>query len=241
MTVVLMSSRYTEDDQLLWRAAIRRGWSVIRARGVQVPTIEDDEIVIYVEALYATIIAEKTGRQLPDIPEDWLVRLPYEFRKREICLTSLGEARELNERIFVKPPNDKSFSADVYRSGAELPEEFDDSMSVLVAEPVEWVTEYRCLCLDGVVKTLSPYLRCGEHAKHTGYALADEERESATEFATRVLENCGTELPRAVALDVGVIDRHGWAVVEANAAWGAGIYGCDPEPALDVIRYATIN
>jgi len=35
MTTLLMSSRHTEDDQALWRAAIGRGWSVDRARGIR--------------------------------------------------------------------------------------------------------------------------------------------------------------------------------------------------------------
>lgn len=58
MTTLLMSSRHTEDDQALWRAAIRRGWSVSRARGIRLPEINDAEIVIYVEPLYAPIIAD---------------------------------------------------------------------------------------------------------------------------------------------------------------------------------------
>jgi hypothetical protein len=46
-------------------------------------------------------------------------------------------------------------------------------------------------------------------------------------------------LPRATVLDIGVIQ--GWAVVELNAAWGAGIYGCNPEAVLDVVRYAAVR
>jgi hypothetical protein len=39
-------------------------------------------------------------------------------------------------------------------------------------------------------------------------------------------------------MDVGVIQHRGWAVVELNAAWGAGIYGCDPDEVLEVVRCA---
>ena len=46
-------------------------------------------------------------------------------------------------------------------------------------------------------------------------------------------------LPPAVVVDVGRIAGRGWAVVEANAAWGAGIYGCEPEQVLAVLRRAT--
>jgi hypothetical protein len=37
---------------------------------------------------------------------------------------------------------------------------------------------------------------------------------------------------------VGVIASRGWAVVEQNAAWGSGIYGCDPAAVLAVLRHA---
>jgi len=37
---------------------------------------------------------------------------------------------------------------------------------------------------------------------------------------------------------VGHIKDRGWAVVEANAAWGSGLYGCDPVKVLEVLRCA---
>jgi hypothetical protein len=49
MTTLLMSSRYTDDDQALWRVAVQRGWTVERVRGIRVPELADDELVIYVE------------------------------------------------------------------------------------------------------------------------------------------------------------------------------------------------
>jgi hypothetical protein len=239
MTTLLMSSRHTEDDQALWRAAIRREWSVARARGIRLPEIDDPEIVVYVEAFYAPTIARMIGRKLLDPPEDWLVKLPYEFARRWIALTTLGEARGLREPTFVKPPNNKSFEAKVYRSGADLPHEFDDEMAVLTAEPVDWEVELRCFCLDGKVMTLSPYLRSGVHARQTDYAASNDELRAATDFAEAVLAATTAMTPPAVVLDVGQIAGRGWAVVEANGAWGSGIYGCDPNAVLDTILHAT--
>jgi hypothetical protein len=48
------------------------------------------------------------------------------------------------------------------------------------------------------------------------------------------------ELPRTAVLDVGIIADRGWAVVEQNAAWGSGIYGCDPVRVLEVLQYAAV-
>lgn len=239
MTTLLLSSRQSEDNQALWRAAIRRGWDVERVQGIRVPAIDDDDIVIYVESLYAPTIAESLGRHLPEPAEDWLVRLPHPYTKRKIEISTLAAARSLASPAFVKPPNEKSFAASVYACGRDLPDGYPDDMAVLIAEPVVWDVEFRCFALDGVVRTLSPYLRAGKFAKLDGYWATDEERATARSFAERVLAEASSGLPRTVAIDVGQIQNAGWAVVEANAAWGSGIYGCDPESVLDVVRCAT--
>ncbi len=50
---------------------------------------------------------------------------------------------------------------------------------------------------------------------------------------------CEMDLPRAVVVDVGLIAGRGWAVIEFNAAWGAGLNGCDPEKVLPAILAAS--
>jgi hypothetical protein len=47
------------------------------------------------------------------------------------------------------------------------------------------------------------------------------------------------ELGWEVVVDVGFIRDRGWAVIEQNAAWGAGIYECDPLQVLEVLRAVT--
>jgi hypothetical protein len=46
-------------------------------------------------------------------------------------------------------------------------------------------------------------------------------------------------LPRTVVIDVGFIEGRGWALIEFNAAWGAGLNGCDPEKVLPAIVAAS--
>jgi len=238
MTTLIVSSRHTEDNQALWRAAIARGWDVVRAQGIRVPEIEDDNLVIYVESLFAPTVAKAVRRKLREVPEDWLVQLRHTYRHREVTLSTLGEVRGLAHPMFVKPPNDKSFEAKVYERGAELPVEFDDEMSVLISEPVSWEGEYRSFCLDGRVVAVSPYYRSGVHAKQTNYEMTDAERSSVVEFTESVLAETRPYTPAAVVIDVGEMTGMGMAVIEANAAWGSGIYGCDPDAVLDVLQVA---
>jgi hypothetical protein len=157
----------------------------------------------------------------------------------------LKEARATTTAAFIKPANDKCFAAQVYGSGQELPgcDTLDDSTPVLIAEPVRWTVEYRCFVLDRELRTSSPYLRDGGLARNADgewEAPAAEERD-ASEFAGLVLSDSEVHLPPAVVLDVGIIRDRGWAVVEANAAWGSGIYGCDPDEVLKVVQRSCIR
>lgn len=238
MTTLLLSNRHTEDNQALWRSAIRRGWNVERAHGIRIPEIADDEIVLYVESLFAPTIAEALGLTLLEPAEDWLARLSPALTRRSIRQTTLGNARQITFPAFIKPPNDKSFTAKVFTNGAELPAAYDDAAPVLVSEPVKWEVEFRCFMLDGEVRTLSPCLRNGRLAREDEFAAKETELGAARSFAQEAAAHPTSRLPRAVVIDVGIITNQGWAVVEANAAWGSGIYGCDPDAVLDVIRHA---
>lgn len=241
MPTLLMSSRHTTDNQALWRAAVGRGWNVERAQGLKVPEIDDEEIVLYVESLFAPTIAQQLGRTLLDLPEDWLVRIGDTWTRRSIRLTALHQARQETKPQFIKPPNSKLFPAKVYEPNNPLLAEYPGDMAVLVSEPVEWEAEYRCFCRDGQVMTVSPYLRSGVLARETDYQATREELAAVTTYTNRVLSSVTEFTPQSEVIDVGQIRGRGWAVVEANAAWGSGIYGCDPDAVLEVLRGATIH
>lgn len=238
---LVLTPRHTGDSQLLWRAALRRGWRVERLRTWRIPEHlhEAAEPILYVEALFGPTLAAELGVRLVEPPDDWLVRLPAEYRLRDIRLTTLGEARASSSPAFVKPPADKSFAARVC-TGATLPDGLPDDMPVLVSEIVAWESEFRCLVLDRELRTFSLYARHGEPQDEENYASTDDEAAALTDFISRLLADPRVELPRAIGVDVGVIAGRGWACVEANGVWGAGIYACDPDEALEVIRHATL-
>ena len=232
MPTLLLTPRYTDDSQLLWRAAQKLGWGVERLLGWRVPEHFKDmeEPVLYVDTVFAHHIAEQMSVTLEEPPENWLPELPEIYRKREVKLTKLSEVKR--GPVFVKPPNDKSFPAKVYQSEELL--DLDPNLQVLVAEPVEWTSEYRCFMLNGRVLTVSVYLRNGVTQKECDYAALPRELTDAGIFAAVIATNVRT--PRAIVMDVGVIKDRGWAVVELNAPWGSGIYGCNPTEVLPVIK-----
>jgi hypothetical protein len=241
MPTLVLTPRFTEDSQALWRAAGILGWSVERLTTWRVPSelLHVPEPVLYLEALFGPTLAEQFGLRLLEPPIDWLPRLPVEYRRRDIELMTLSEARGIADPAFVKPPNDKSFPAAVH-TWATLPSEYPDDMPVLVSEIVEWEKEFRCFVLNREARTHSVYLRDGELQRENEFRSSESEDIEVIAYIQSILADDRVELPRTAVLDVGVIKGKGWAVIEQNSAWGSGIYGCDPTEVLEVLRYASV-
>src|SRR5688572_22799200 len=109
MPTLILTPRYTEDAQALWRAAGQLDWPVVRLQRWRVPEELRDvpEPVLYLEALLGPTLAEQFGLRLLEPPKDWLPRLPEEYRRRNVVLSTLGRERSRVEPAFIKPPNDK--------------------------------------------------------------------------------------------------------------------------------------
>ncbi len=241
MPTLILTPRYTEDAQALWRAAISQGWNVERLTNWRLADelVAVEEPVLYLEALMAPTIAERFGLQLLEPATDWLPNLAQKYRQRSIYLTALGEAHCLTSAAFIKPPNDKSFPAKVYQPG-ELSHDYADNTEVLVAEIVEWECEFRCFILDRQLQTFSIYLRRGKLQREAGFTHSPAEAVAVRDFIGIILADSQIELPQATVIDIGIVAGRGWAVVEQNSAWGAGIYGCDPAVVLEVLRHAAV-
>jgi len=242
MPTLLLSSRQTEDAQKLWRAYIAENWKAIRLHAWRVPEISPQDVAVYDEPLFAQHVAQTLRLRLQEPAVDWLPKLPHRWRGRDVLLATLAEARKVATRSFIKPAEEKCFEARIYSSGAELPAPgpLPEDLPVLVQEVVDWATEFRCFVLDHKVVTSSAYWRDGQSAKSEdgSWSASGAELEEASRFCETVLADQTVTFPDAVALDVGVIRGHGWAVIECNAAFGSGIYGCDPVAVLRVLRRA---
>jgi ATP-grasp domain, R2K clade family 2 len=247
MPMLVLPPRYTPDSIALADAGMRAKWEVQRLHSWRVPDWLKGrkDIVLYGEPLFAAAVAEDLGLALLEPPLRWLAELGEEHRRRKVSFTTLAEARNLGGPTFVKPADDKCFIAKVFGSGQELPGEnvLPGATPVLVAEPVTWILEFRCFVLDRKVLTLSPYLRRRELAQTSdgNWPATNVETDEASAFSQNILADSSIRLPPAVALDVGIIENRGWAVVEANAPWGSGIYGCDPNEVLRVVERACIR
>ncbi len=246
MTTLILPPRYTEDSIALGQAAGRAGWDVERLAGWRVPEwLAGVDAVLYGEPLFAAVVAQSLNVALLEPTFRWLAELPERWRRRQVECSRLGHARELTAPTFVKPADDKCFQAGVYDSGAALPVPgiLPDDVPVLLSEVVTWGVEFRFFVLEGRVTTFSPYLREGRLAREPdgSWSASEAERRDALAFAESVLGDPEVVLPPGVVLDVGIIADRGWALVEANAAWGSGIYACDPDAVLRVVRRSCVR
>lgn len=242
MPILILSPRYSDDSITLRRAAIALGWDVMRLASWRCPDdFEPEEPVLHGEPLFNTAVAEHLGLRLIEPPDDFLVRLPREYVGRTVRLLTAAEARTLPGPVFLKPPHQKTFPAKVYATGAELPEMPGDD-PVLASEPVEWAAEFRFFIRDRRVRAWSPYWLHGALARKGDEWVVDAGLITTTrDLVDRLLDDPRVGLPAALVLDAGVIRDVGPAVVEANTASGAGIYGCDPGDVLEVLRGATVK
>ncbi|BCJ73144.1 hypothetical protein CS0771_26880 [Catellatospora sp. IY07-71] len=263
--VLILPPRVTETGLAYADAARRRGMRVETVHGWRLPEhlAGHPGAHLYAGPLFADAVGAELGIGLLEPDPDWLTRLPRALTRRGVVFTTLARARGLDRPAFVKPPDDKSFPARVYPSGAALPgpEVLEGDTSVLVSDVVEFHVEFRCFVAAGVVRAVSRYAVGGE----LDVASADDDVRSAdaAAFAQTV---CAVSapfagsaprggaaagaavdvdrvrrpgLPSAVVVDVGLIADPGsgrpeWAVIEANAAWASGHYAADADAALDV-------
>ncbi|WP_406278612.1 ATP-grasp domain-containing protein [Embleya sp. NBC_00896] len=236
--VLVLGPRGTDTDRALIGAAHRRDLPVRRLHTWRVPDdLAGTRAHLYAGPLFADATARDLDLALLEVPDDWLARLPPALTHRAITATTLEHARTLRRPAFVKPPNDKSFAARVYRDGTELPGDdiVDPGTAVLVSDPIVFHTEYRLFCLDGAVHAASRYATAGDLDIAPIHACA--RGSDALAFGADVLAASRADLPSAIVVDVGETDA-GWAVVEANAAWASGGYGCDIDRVLDVVLRA---
>jgi hypothetical protein len=242
MPTLILSPRQTDDAQRLWRAAIALGWKTERGHGRVIPEIDPAEAVPYGEPWFVHYAAETLGLALLEPPIDWLPNLPERFRQRTVRAMTLGEAREVDGPVFIKPADEKAFAAKIYSSGNELPARglIPDEQPVLVQDVVHWEREYRCFVLHGMVTTVSIYSRDHELAQSRDgdFPFSDEEFEAAKSFCESAVAAYASATPTAVVVDVGLLAGRNWAVIEANAANSSGLYGCDPIEVLRVLRAA---
>jgi hypothetical protein len=188
------------------------------------PVLDARQVRVYGNDTFCLVLAQKLDLTLISPPDDLLLHLDASVIGRQLEGLPLADIDRLRYPIFVKSMVPKLFTARVYGSAQQLREQtrgLEPETLVLASEIVEFTAEVRAFVLDGEVLTLSAY-----------------EGARVELDAARALVALGDEIPRTCVLDVGPISGGKWAVIEANATWGAGLNGCEPVAAARCIAAA---
>ena len=191
------------------------------------PVFDPPTVRVYGADSFCLVLQQKLGLALCSPDDELLLHVPSEFLKRQVSRHVLGEISAIAFPAFVKPVVQKQFRGAVYQSSGELSAEcrgLSPDTALFVSEPVTLSAEARTFVIDG---------RVLDTAVYEGKA----ETVGAGTFVTELTR--AMSLPRTAVIDVGFIDGCGWAVIEFNAAWGAGLNGCDPEKVLPAIVAAS--
>lgn len=217
-----------EERDAVGAAWVAAGGTVLRLdRFWDPPPLDPGRIRLYGNDTFALVLAQKLGLELISPPDDLLAKLPHHHVKRDIALRTLREASTIHFPIFAKPAVPKLFRAAVYSNSPALLEECKGlaaDTAILTSQIVQFTAEARAWVLSGKVLDVALY-------------EGDANLEGAEALLLEVAAFPG--LPATCVLDAGYIEGCGWAVVEANAAWGAGLNGCDAARVLPAIAAAT--
>ena len=216
------------ERDALAEAFSRYGGSVHRiGRFWEPPNFDPATVRVYGPDTFCLVLQQKLGFALCSPEDDLLLRTPVKYLQRTLTRHTIGEARHIVYPAFIKPLMPKQFRGMVYRSEASFTGEcrgLTRETAVVVAEVVAFTAEVRCFVLNGRVLSAATY---------EGSADVADAKNLVEEVARAV------SVPRTVVIDVGFIADRGWAVVEYNASWGAGLNGCDPERVLPAVLAAS--
>ena len=223
--ILVMPAKADPERDSVAIAWERAGGSVLRLdRFWEPPPLERARVRLYGNDTFCHIVAQKLQLELVSPPDDLLVQVPAHYLRREVALLSVEMAEVQNFPRFVKPLVPKLFAARVYRDAGELAQEcrgLPPETPVLTSQVVTIRAEARAFVLHGQVLSCAVYEGRGEQAE---------------EFVAQV---AGLPLlPATCVLDAALLEE-GWALLEANATWGAGLNGCDPDAAIACLREAT--
>jgi len=169
---------------------------------------------------FCQVLAQILKLQLTSPPDGWLATLDEIWLRRKLFLTTLDEIQTFP--CFAKPVVPKQFSAQIYKERKQLEahcQGLPGETPVFTGEVVEIEAEARGFFLEGQLQSFSVYEGVG-----------------SPELYLRSLQ-CLPQ-PATCVIDVAHLRGRGWAVLEANATWGAGLNGCDPRAVIPCLLAA---
>lgn len=229
LTLVVPDKQDIERDAVCTEWQRHDGSLLQLGRFWEPPSLDPLTARLYGPDTFCLVLAQKLGLGLRSPADNMLARLDRRWLKRDVFERILSDANSLTFPLFVKPSVPKMFRAAVYLSAHALLAEckgLESDTPILTSEPVELVAEARAFILDREVTTCALY---------EGMEDVENAASMAQQFA--VCHECS----QTYVIDMGFIKDGGWAVLEFNSTWGAGLNGCDPRAVAMCLAHATFS
>lgn len=190
----------------------------------QPPQLDSTRVRLYGPDTFCLVLAQKLVLDLISPADDLLLNAPVELLRRNLRLLPLDRLGGEDFPLFAKSLVPKLFRSRVYASWSDLEDEcrgLDPTTPVLVSSVVEIRAEARAFVLRGQVVSCSVY---------------EGEAQPPADFLARAA--LALDLPETLVLDAALLPD-GWALLEGNATWGAGLNGCSADAVVPCLELAT--
>lgn len=246
--LLIVTPNFKGEVPMLAKTAEILGWDVYHG-GWRIPEhLLHTPGAVYGEQFFCEVVAEQMGWTLLNNSLDWLTKLPEEYVNRKITFTTLAEARKITEEKFIKPADDKAFTAKVYPTGADLPtNEVLDNVPTLVSDVIKITSEYRCFIKNRKVVTASCYLYKHAHKEPEINNPENYQQNSdlVLEYITNLLADERVPCADGAVIDIARFkkdqDPLKFTVLESNPVWASGTYGCELVAVLDAIKAGCVS
>lgn len=210
------------------RAFESAGGTAVRVgRFWEPPSLPTESVRVYGNETFCLVLQEKLGLTLATPADDLTTTMDIRLLRRRVRKHRLDEVLRATFPLFVKSLIPKQIQSQVYDSPRALADACNGmppDTGLITSDPVRFVAEARSFVLRRDVLDVALY-----------------EGDAPLASARTLIQSVVGQLSEyiAVVVDVGLLADGTWALVEFNAAWGAGLNGCDASLVLPAIVAAS--
>ncbi len=231
-------------------ACDRAGLEVLDLSRATVDLLSRDDVALRLPIGLATWFSlQGVDVRLAAVPAAWLCDLPREVTGRDVRAVTVGELGNVDlapvRMVKLAGAKHREFAATRVRdldearhvvAEAGLP---PDTVLLLADGYLDCDSEYRTFTVGREVVACSPYLVEGESWSRDLPLHRASFHDDAAAFVADLLAGLpDDDVPPACVLDVVRTPSGALHLLEANTAWGAGLYGCDPDGVLQAVLAA---
>ena len=230
LTLVIPDKADIERDAVAFAWQENHGQVLRLGRFWEPPALDTKNVRLYGSDSFCLVLAQILNLQLISPDDDVILKLSGHWLGRKVFASTLGQAVCLDFPCFVKPLTPKLFKADIYSDLAALEAACDNlpqETVILCSEIISIQAEARTFIKDGQVLTCAVYEGDAETSL------------SAHAFVQQMLDESKHLFPSTCVIDVALKSTGEWVFLEANATWGAGLNGCNPQAVAECIAQAT--